>query len=109
MKFLHLVLCAVFMAAMLLLESGAVNPVIGAALIGAGAQLLGGGGGGGSGGQIYSFKGQNINANDCWEDGSGPCPNGKIYLSVSLSWNLYVVLNHFRQLFGQQGPQGYCH
>ena len=76
MKIHYLVLYAVFIAALLPLESRAVDPVIGAALITAGATLLTSGGGGG-GGQLYSFKGQNINANDCWEDGSGPCPNGK--------------------------------
>ena len=74
MKILHLALGAVFIAALLPLESEAVAPVIVSSLIGAGAKLLGGGGGGG--GQLYSFKGQNINANDCWEDGGGPCPNG---------------------------------
>ena len=75
MKILQLVLGAVFIAALLPWESGAVAPAIVASLVGAGAQLLGGGSGGG-GGQLYSFKGQNINANDCWEDGGGPCPNG---------------------------------
>ena len=80
MKIPYLVLYAVFIAALLPLKSRAVDPIITGALITAGATLITSGGGGG--GQLYSFKGQNINANDCWEDGSGPCPQGKSLLSV---------------------------
>lgn len=98
MKIHYLVLYAVFIAALLPLKSRAVNPIITGALITAGATLLTSGGGGG-GGQLYSFKGQNINANDCWEDGSGPCPNGNSLWSFLIPKMTLSCFN-FRQLFG---------
>ena len=47
--------------------------MITAALIGAGAQLVTSGGGGS---QIWEVGGKTVDADDCFEDGSGPCPNG---------------------------------
>lgn len=55
----------------------AVDPVIGAAIIGAGATLLASSGGGGASTTVYQLNtGDLINADQCWQDGGGACPNG---------------------------------
>ena len=48
------------------------------ALVAAGATLLTADGGGGGGG-IYEVNGKRVDANDCWQDGSGPCANGNCF------------------------------
>ncbi|XP_042894217.1 uncharacterized protein LOC122268046 [Penaeus japonicus] len=50
--------------------------VITAALIAAGAQAVTAGAGGGSSNTWELPSGVRINADTCWQDGSGPCPNG---------------------------------
>merc|ERR1711962_435565 len=56
------------------IEDRKVPPQVIAALVQAGASLLGAGGS--SGGDVYNYHGKNINPADCWEDGGGACPNG---------------------------------
>nr|XP_027215140.1 uncharacterized protein LOC113808014 [Penaeus vannamei]XP_027218734.1 uncharacterized protein LOC113811242 [Penaeus vannamei] len=48
--------------------------VITAALIGAGARLVSGSGGPSSTWELPS--GRRVDADNCWQDGSGPCANG---------------------------------
>ena len=49
------------------------------ALIAAGGTLLTADSGGGS--EIYEVNGRKVDASECWQDGSGPCANGKYIFS----------------------------
>ena len=60
-----------------------VDPVITAALIGAGATLLTQSGNSG-GGNLWELGGQTIDSDDCWQDGGGACPNGKYQIFLLL-------------------------